>query len=452
MTRLLRIRALAVVAGVAAAAGLCGAARTAAQEVCDGPWALEETLRLGSVDGDGMLTYVRDLAIGADGRVYLLQSWDPIRVFRPDGRPAGTIGRQGEGPGEWPSPLHGLGWRGDTLWVQHRLGTQFLSADGEEIRRVSFRIRLPREGSQLNPGRPLPDGTFLPGRTVNEDLHLFLKADRAALRRVSAAGEIVDTLAMVERRLGPFALEHETDRYGWGVMISHPLGPWYGESWLPVAATPDGSAVVLIGEVREDREDATFDLLRIRFDGDTLLRRAVPYEPRPITRAEQSLQRERMADRLARGGSPWDTSDPERKRRIGRELISFPEHYPPCAGSWRAETARSGSSARRGPTRRTCGRSTTRTAGWRDPCASRSQPIPGTGTRASGSSGPVARKSGRRREARSMSPTSITTASTAAVADPPGTFAPHRWLETSFPTIAAGGSRPTFYDLGPNAA
>ncbi|WP_428277308.1 hypothetical protein [Candidatus Palauibacter sp.] len=329
MTRLLRIRAVAAVAAVAAAGGLCGPARTAAQEVCDGPWELEETLRLGSVDGDGMLTYVRDLAIGPDGRVYLLQSWDPIRVFWPDGRPAGTIGREGQGPGEFPRPLRNLGWLADTLWVSHGLGTQFLATDGSELDRVSFVIGLPAEGSTLRPGRPLPDGTFLPYRMVNQDSDRFLKADRAALRRVSAAGEIIDTLAIVERHLGSYALEHETDRYGWGVMTEHPLGPWWGESGLPVAATPDGSAVVLIGEVRDDREDASFDLLRIRFNGDTLLRRAVPYKPRPITRAEQSLQRERMADRLARGGSPWDTSDPERKRRIGRELISFPEYYPP---------------------------------------------------------------------------------------------------------------------------
>ncbi|WP_419950246.1 hypothetical protein [Candidatus Palauibacter sp.] len=323
-----RVRALAFLAA-AAGCGAGGASPIAGQEACDRPWRLEETLRLGSVDGEGMLTYVRDLAIGPDGRVYLLQSWDPIRVFWPDGRPAETIGRQGEGPGEWAFPLRGVGWRGDTLWVSHRLGTQFLSADGEEIRRLSFRIRLPAEGSNLSPGRPLPDGTFLPGRSVNEDEHLFLKADRAALRRVSASGEIVDTLAIVQRHLARYALEHETDRYGWGVVISHPLGPWAGESWLPVAATPDGSAVVLIGEVREDRDDASFDLLKIRFDGDTLLHRAVPYEPRPITRAEASVQRELMGDRLARGGSPWDTGNPERKRRIGRELIRFPEHYPP---------------------------------------------------------------------------------------------------------------------------
>ncbi|MDE2719179.1 hypothetical protein [Candidatus Palauibacter polyketidifaciens] len=329
MTRRHRIGALAIAVSVAAGCEAIGAGRVTGQQVCDRPWELEETLRLGSPDGEDALTYVRDLATRPDGSIYLLQSWDPIRVFRSDGRPAGMIGRQGEGPGEWALPLRHAGWLGDTLWVSHRLGTQFLSADGEEIRRVSFRIRLPAEGSHLSPGRPLPDGTFLPSRSVNEDAGLFLKAGRAALRRVSASGEIVDTLAMVERHLGPYALEHETDRYGWGVMTSHPLGPWSGESWLPVAATPDGAAVVLIGKVREEGEDASFDLLQIRFDGDTLLHRTVPYKLRPITRAEASLQRERMADQLARGGSPWDTSNPERKRRIGRELITFPEHYPP---------------------------------------------------------------------------------------------------------------------------
>ena len=333
MMHLVRTRALSTaVSAVAAAGGLCGAARTAAQEACDGPWVLEETLRLGSVDGEGVLTYVRDLAIGPDGRVYLLQSWDPIRVFWSDGRPAGRIGRQGEGPGEWPAPLSDLGWRGDTLWVRHRFGTQFLLADGEEVRRVSFRIPLPLEGSRLNSGRPLPDGTFLPGRTVNEDSHLFLKADRAALRRVSATGEIVDTLAIVERHLASHTLEHETDRYGWGVMTEHPLGPWSDENWLPVAATPDGFAVVLIGEVRDDEEDASFDLLRIRFDGDTLLHRAIPYQPKRITRAEQSRQRDRLGARFAGSSVPWDTGDPERRRRIGREMITFPEHYPPVRG------------------------------------------------------------------------------------------------------------------------
>ena len=321
--------ALGVVVGMAVGWALAGTVPLAGQEVCERPWELEETLRLGSVDGDGALTFVRDLAIGPDDRVYLLQSWDPIRVFWPDGRPAGTIGREGQGPGEFPRPPSQLGWLGDTLWVSHGLGTQLLSPDGSEHRRLSFRIRLPAEGSNLNPGRPLPDGTFLPYRTVNEDLDRLLKADRAALRRVSASGEIVDTIAVVERHLAPYTLEYETDRYGWGVMMDHPLGPWSGESWLPVAATPDGFAVVLIGEVREDREDASFDLLKIQFDGDTLLRRAIPYEPQPITRADEALQRDVMGAYFARGGSPWDTSDPERKRRIGRELIAFPEHYPP---------------------------------------------------------------------------------------------------------------------------
>ena len=306
---------------------LCPSLR--AQPVCERTWQLEETVRLGSADGAVVLNRVNDLAIGPNGRVYLLQLWDPIRVFEPDGRPAGTIGRAGEGPGEFPSPPSSLGWRGDTLWVSHRLGTQFLDSAGTEIRRVSFRIPLPAEGSHLAPGVPLPDGTFLPLRTVTEDLGRFFWADRAALRRVSASGEIADTVAIVERHLAAFTIERQTDAHGWGLLRSHPLGPWVGISWLPVATAPDRSAIVLLGDVRDTDQNASFDLLKISFRGDTLLHRSIPYARQPITRAEESLQRDAFAARVARSATPWDSSDPDRKRRIARNLIDFPAYYPP---------------------------------------------------------------------------------------------------------------------------
>ena len=307
------------------------------QEVCDAPWRLEETLRLGSADGDVTFSHVKDLAIGPDGRIYVLQIGEPVHVFLLDGRPAGTIGREGEGPGEFPSPPDELGWRGDTLWVGHRLGVQFLLADGTETRRVSYRIPVPSEGSRLSPGTPLPDGSFLPSRAVTEDEHLFLKADRVALPRLSAAGEVFDTLAVVERHLADFTVEREMDRNWWGLMLEHPLGPWIGEAWLPVAVTPDGSAIVLTRSVREERGDASFDLLRIRFDGDTLLSRRVEYRPRPISRAEEALQREAFGASLAGDDLPesmrrLSRREAERRRRIGEDLIRFPEFHPPVRG------------------------------------------------------------------------------------------------------------------------
>jgi hypothetical protein len=79
----------------------------------------------------------------------------------------------------------------------------------------------------------------------------------------------------------------------------HPLQDWsfraLGESILPVVATPDGKAVVLIGDIREEKAApslrtfggllgkpmASFDLLKIAITGDTVLKATLEFEPRP---------------------------------------------------------------------------------------------------------------------------------------------------------------------------
>ncbi len=88
-------------------------------------------------------------------------------------------------------------------------------------------------------------------------------------------------------------------------------------------------------EVRAEDEQPTFDLLRIGIAGDTLLHRAVPYVPLPVTSDEREVIREwfaagragdRTPDRLR---PPWGIRDAERRRRIAREAITFPETHPP---------------------------------------------------------------------------------------------------------------------------
>ena len=303
---------------------------------CDTPWQLNETLRLGSMHGEVTLSPVRALETGPDGRIYLIQSWDHhVSVFLPDGSPAGRIGRAGSGPGEFASDPRRMGWRADTLWVSDRFSTQFFLADGTPVRQVSFRIPISAEGSRFAPGTPLADGTFLPYRTVSEQAERFLLGQRAPLRRLSASGEIVDTIAMIERHLADHAIHRETDSRGFGMMLPHPLAPSNEESWLPVVAVPDGSAVVFIGEVHSEDEPPTFDLLRIGIAGDTLLHTAVPYVPLPVTRDERVLMRERFAAGRAgdftpeRLRAPWGVQDAERRRRIAREAITFPETHPP---------------------------------------------------------------------------------------------------------------------------
>ena len=315
---------------------VCCTDALAQERPCDLQWELEETLRLGSVDGEVSLNPLYDLEVGPDGRIYVIQAWDHhVTVFRPDGRPAGRIGRAGSGPGEFSAPPRRLGWLGDTLWVSDRFATQFFLADGTPVRQVSFRIPLSAEGSVFAPGTPLADGTFLPYRTVNEQSERFLLAHRAALRRLSASGEIVDTIAMIERHLAAFTIQRERDRNWFGMMMSHPLAPSSEESWLPVAAMPDGSAVVFIGAVRDEDEESSFDLLSIGIDGDTVLHRAVAYKPLPVTTDERALMRERFAAGVAgdftpeRLKRPMSDREAERRRRIARDLITFPQRHPP---------------------------------------------------------------------------------------------------------------------------
>ncbi|MCY3678310.1 MAG: hypothetical protein F4Z29_04260 [Gemmatimonadetes bacterium] len=322
----------------AAIIGTCvlPAATLGQEPACETPWQLEETLRLGSASGEVTLSPVRALTTGPDGRIHLIQSWDHhVSVFTSAGRPEGWIGRAGSGPGEFASDPRRMGWRADTLWVSDRFVTQFFLADGTLVRQVSFRVPMTAEGSRFAPGTPLADGTFLPYRTVNEQAERFLLRQRAPLRRLSASGEIVDTIAMVERHLADYAIHRETDSRGFGMMLPHPLAPASGESWLPVVAVADGSAVVFIGEVRPGDEPPTFDLLRVGIAGDTLLHRTVPYVPLPVTRDERMLMRERFA--AGRAGDftperlrpPWGLQDAERRRRIAREAITFPETHPP---------------------------------------------------------------------------------------------------------------------------
>ena len=83
-------------------------------------WRLRETVRIGTIDGDGPDVFGEVAALHTDalGRIYVLEGQaDEIRVFDRDGRFVRTIGRRGSGPGELANPI-GLDWDGDgNLWV-----------------------------------------------------------------------------------------------------------------------------------------------------------------------------------------------------------------------------------------------------------------------------------------------------------------------------------------------
>lgn len=85
-------------------------------------------LEIGGGDGATGVQFgqIVDLAVDADGGIYVLDGVErSIAVFAADGTPIRTIGRGGEGPGEFSRYVNGLIVRGDTLlvpdWANRRM-------------------------------------------------------------------------------------------------------------------------------------------------------------------------------------------------------------------------------------------------------------------------------------------------------------------------------------------
>lgn len=306
-----------------------------AQE-CPTPWRLEEVVRIGSLEGTDLVASVRGLAMGPDGALYLAQAMVPeVAVFSRDGRLLRRIGRAGRGPGDFQFGVFGVGWIGDTLWVADLYRMQVFTTDErvpDEV--IQFYLSVPEEGSNLTPGHMLADGTLIGNRGITDTEAWSSRGDDPglALRRLSRSGEVLDTIAIME--WPDNAVENERDPGGSPRV--HPLrelSALIGLKEYLTALTPDGSAVVQIGTVREDATPPAFDLLVISIRGDTLLHRAVEYEPRQVTRAMER----RLADEYA-GWMVGDyTSRPieltertlERRRRALRRVFWVPEYHPP---------------------------------------------------------------------------------------------------------------------------
>lgn len=251
-------------------------------------WTTERDLRVGSVDDpDETLTYIRDLEVGPDGTIYTLHRQERlVRTFDSAGTFLGVIGGEGEGPGEFQSPLS-MGWVADTLWVLDTDGYQFnqFSPEGEFLGsfRVPFEVR--EDPNAASPPRAyglLSDGT--------------VHGEPVAWSHLIATGEITERVPMLMTRDGRVTDTLPAVPFGnnlWAVYDpeSPDRGGSYGQQ--PFADGPLWSFVP--GEratLRVDREapraaeDASFRVTKLNFSGDTLFTREFSFEPEPVTQAE----------------------------------------------------------------------------------------------------------------------------------------------------------------------
>lgn len=85
--------------------------RTEAGSVWEMPRRLVADLTIGQFEGpdEYIFGHIRSLAVAPDGSIYVFDSQaKELREYAPDGTYVGTLGREGEGPGEYKQPDGGL--------------------------------------------------------------------------------------------------------------------------------------------------------------------------------------------------------------------------------------------------------------------------------------------------------------------------------------------------------
>ncbi len=310
------------------ALGCQGDAGSSADPFAADPWTLSgPDPRIGSMDDpDYIFGFIVGLAVGPDGLLYTMH-WreGTIRRWTQDGAPAGSIGRKGEGPGEFERPS-GMGFFGDSLWVwdSEHYRVSYFGLDGEFLGSVSPKVDLGgRDENPARPDRPLRDGTFVGSSpawsegiargTLTESPYERMDADGNRLARIwTRRWEPRDVFALLFDGGASFAGQP----FGDGPMMSmdeHGFVVVDQRSW-----TGDGEAVVTV--------------TKINLDGDTLLTAAVPYDPVPLPSERFDSA---VAARVERElGDPGPFSATESQIR---EAMYRPSHLPAIGGMFQAD-------------------------------------------------------------------------------------------------------------------
>jgi hypothetical protein len=280
-------------------------------------WTAQLRTRIGEVDGPAALTEVFDLEIGTNGEIYVGQprTWN-VLVFSSQGQPLRTIGRRGQGPGEFQT-VGRLGWIGDTLWVLNFRNVNLFRPDGSFVRRVAP-ATLPNLGEgvrMLLPGPILSDGSILlipesdPAAVARGDVRM------EPVVRSTQAGELIDTMAVVSvmGRTVYLNIQRRAARE------AHPVAD--APLWLNTA---DGQGLVLVERSVHGRSPAReFRVMRINLAGDTIVSSTFRYQPVAITAEWRNQLFSRLTSRHARSDPPAAVE------RELREQITLPAVHAP---------------------------------------------------------------------------------------------------------------------------
>lgn len=289
-----------------------------------------EELRIGSPDDPELaFTRFRDLEVGPDGTIYTLHPQErAIRVHDSSGAFLRTIGREGEGPGEFKN-LGVMGMLGDTLWALDH-GTyrfSFFDLGGNLLGSRRIPIELGRTPDERP---PRPNGLFSDG-SISGSLPTWSRLVASGeittdvILRLDSTGAVLDTIASYSLENRDWEVTDPDDPGSWAAYAPQPFRDTElvrASYYQPLVVRVDRTAATT--EAR-----ATFHVTALTFAGDTLFARDFSYTPMALEQALVDSLVDVLAASLTRSRLPGAT--PARVAVWARDALYTPEYHPPVS-------------------------------------------------------------------------------------------------------------------------
>jgi hypothetical protein len=279
---------------------------------------LVEELRIGSAFEDGHpLTFVTDLAVDSSGYLYVAQPQDyGIAVFDPAGRFLHTIGRQGQGPGEFVR-VHEIGLLGDTLWASDpvSLRVNLFFRGGRSLSTMNLAV----PAAELSTQGPMTPHALLPGGLAVGQVGLsatgFLENEHPNIPLV-----LIDRSSRIVRVLARLDLSHEIFSVRLGDGLLSGVQPFRDSPLWRVPS--DGRSIVLVRRpVSPDERTTTFSVTKFLHTGDTVFSTTYSYAPTEVSA--------RQRDSVIRGTVEGAPETGRSVARAIREALFIPKYHPP---------------------------------------------------------------------------------------------------------------------------
>jgi hypothetical protein len=253
---------------------------TAAWAHAQARWTAREDMRIGSVnDPATLLTTVGSISVGPRGALYVVQYADNlIRVFDSAGKPMSSIGRRGQGPGEFQG-IASIGFLADTLYATDISSRRvsFFARDGRFI--VSHPMMAPSLGDGLGTAlafRLLPGGSGIAIPSIAASAITTGSATKAPFLRIDRTGKILDTIAWYALTNAQITLS-KGDRRTYS-------GQFFADNPIVAFALDSSGSVTIERRAATTASAGAFRIVRQNLRGDTIFSRAHRYTPAAMPR------------------------------------------------------------------------------------------------------------------------------------------------------------------------